>query len=175
MVPLPPAPGALPGQPIQWAPVVAYGQVTYSQQTSFTTLPPPPANPEWTALVDEDSIPIGGPALSLPLSPPAAVPLQQATGGDSDQGRQNTLLPPPPPPPPPPPATAPDSAAGDQGQVPADLGQGMDWFVVPTPASPGIEGNAPSDEPSAHIQPEDGGAPSSNVRGLFPCRTSLIC
>jgi len=125
MVPLPPAPGVLPGQPIQWAPVVAYGQATYSQQAS-TTLPSPPANPEWTALAGEDPIPIDDPTLSLPLSPP-------------------------------------DSATGNQGQAPADLGQGMDWFVVPIPAPPGSEGNAPSDGPSALISPEDGGAPSTKA------------
>ena len=56
MVPLPPAPGALPGQPIQWAPVLAYGRVTNSQQASISS-----ANPEWTALAGEEPIPIDDP------------------------------------------------------------------------------------------------------------------
>ena len=57
MVPLPPAPRALPSQPIQWAPVLAYGRVTNSQQASF----PSSANPEWTALAGEEAIPIDDP------------------------------------------------------------------------------------------------------------------
>ena len=83
MVPLPPAPGELPGQPIQWAPVVAYGQATYSQQAS-TALPPPPANPEWTALAGEDPIPVDDPTLS---PPPSAAP-DSATGnqGQAPEG-----------------------------------------------------------------------------------------
>ena len=56
MVPLPPAPGAPPGQPIQWAPVLAYGGVTNSQQASISS-----ANPEWTALAGEEAIPIDDP------------------------------------------------------------------------------------------------------------------
>ena len=58
MVPLPPAPGAPPGEPIQWAPVLAYGRVTNSQQASTSS-----ANPEWTALAGEEAIPIEDPVL----------------------------------------------------------------------------------------------------------------
>ena len=56
MVPLPPAPGAPPDQPIQWAPVLAYGRVTNSQQAFISS-----ANPEWTALAGEEAIPIDDP------------------------------------------------------------------------------------------------------------------
>jgi len=70
--------------------------------------------------------------------------------------------------------SAPDSAAGNKEQVPADLGQGTDWFVVPIPAPPGSEGNVPSDGPSALISPggDDGGL-SAGVSQLCFCRTSL--
>lgn len=41
------------------------------------------------------------------------------------------------------------SVAGNKGQVPTGLGQGMDWFVVPIPAPPGSDSHVPSDGPSA--------------------------
>ncbi|PUU81963.1 hypothetical protein B9Z19DRAFT_1062197 [Tuber borchii] len=135
MVPLPPAPGALPGQPIQWAPVLAYGRATDSQQASVPLPPPSAANPEWTALSGEKPIPIDDPVPSPPVE------------GKVMEG-----------------GSAPDSAAGDKEQAPAGLPHGMDWFVVPIPAPPGSEGNMPSDGPSALILlGGDDGGPTTGV------------
>ncbi|CUS13540.1 unnamed protein product [Tuber aestivum] len=155
MVPLPTA----PGQPTEWAPVVAYGRVSDSQQ-SFTPPPPSPTNPEWAALDNGDPIPIDESALSLPPSPQAPGPLPpvewQVMEGGPNQGKKYTLLPHPPA------ATAPDSAAGNQGHAPLGLGQGVDWFVVPIPAPPGDGGEGPSSAPASggeggEVSPKAGG------------------
>ncbi|KAG0124180.1 hypothetical protein HOY82DRAFT_618216 [Tuber indicum] len=140
MVPPPPVPNALPGQPTEWAPVIAYGRISHSQEV--TAPPPSPANPEWTALNGGEPIPIDEPVE------------RQETEGSLNQGKKYTFLPPPD-------ATAPDSAAGDKGQVPPGLGQGVDWFVVPIPALPGKGVNGPSDGPNAPPSESDDGEPSS--------------
>ncbi|PWW75087.1 hypothetical protein C7212DRAFT_326191 [Tuber magnatum] len=159
MVPLPTAPGALPGQPTEWAPVVAYGWVADSHQGSIPPPPPLPSNPEWVALDNEAPIPIDEPTLSIPLSSPAPDPLPPVEGqvmvDGHNQGKEYNLLPPPPS------ATAPDSAAVDQGQAPPGHGQGVDWFVVPIPAPPGNEGEGLSDGPGARNSDGDGGEASS--------------
>ncbi|RPB01236.1 hypothetical protein L873DRAFT_1788533 [Choiromyces venosus 120613-1] len=103
IVPLPP--GAVPGQPIEWAPIVAYGQFGDSQQPPASGVvppapPPSSANPEWIALADGEPVPIDDTALpphATPLIPGVLPPVQWRVSGSGSRQRHYTWLPPLPP------------------------------------------------------------------------------